>query len=325
MSLLIGTVLLEVGLRVLLGNFGQSKVLQRSDDPDICLELEPSVQLTYTGWRARTPPTTLRTNSYGIRGPEFAFTKPPGTLRVAIGGDSFTFGQGVEEDEAFAQVAAGVLSEAGTPTDVLNFGVPGHGTPQAVALLRKRALPTRPDLVLVSVFANDLSPEDSYCLYGQGGNAATAFTLRNLYLGRLLYFLANPVLRPRPEPDAAERLGSPGQRFQASLRELSTLGRERDFLTAVVLLTDRNMFLQSRYCQGCEAAHDLVPGTGVHVIDMSQVWTMLQEDIGANFIPGDDHLSVAGNQLMGAALGQALRSWPALRQRATTLLDSEER
>jgi len=314
-SVLVGAVLMEVGLRLVLGNFGQSQVLARSDDPEICLEVRPNAELVYTGWRARVSPTRIRTNSYGMRGPEFAFDRPSGVLRIAATGDSFTFGQGVEEDEAFVQVAGARLREEGLPAEVLNFGVPGHATPQSVALIRERVVPTDPDVVLVNVFANDLSPEESWCLYGQGGSPAAAWTLRNVYLARLGIFVASPWMRPEPEPGMEERLGSPADRFQASLRELAELGRRHDFLPAVVLLTNRSQFIQSRHCQGCRPAHDLVEGTGVHPIDLSATWDRLQDEVGTSFIRGDDHFSAAGSLLVGRDLGDALLQWEELRVR----------
>lgn len=314
-SVLVGVVLMEVGLRLVLGNFGQSRVLVRSDDPEICLEVRAQADLLYTGWRARVPATRIRTNSYGMRGAEFSFDKPAGSLRVAVAGDSFTFGQGVEEDEAFVQVAGARLRQEGIPAEVLNFGVPGHATPQSVALVRERVVPTSPDVVLINVFANDLSPEESWCLYGQGGHPAAAWTLRNVYLARLGVFLASRWVRRSPEPGMQERLGSPADRFQAALRELAELGRTHDFLPAAVLLTNRSQFVQSRHCDGCRPAHDLVDGTGVHVIDLSGTWDRLQDDVEASFIQGDDHFSAAGSAVVGRDLGEAMLDWPELRER----------
>ena len=89
---------------------------------------------------------------------------------------------------------------------------------------------------------------------------------------------------------------------------------------AAVLLTDKQMFIQSAYCQGCQPAHDLVDGTGVHVIDMGPVWRSLQEDMAGNFIQGDDHFSVAGNRTVGESLAQALSSWPELRARVERIV-----
>ncbi|MCP4868637.1 MAG: SGNH/GDSL hydrolase family protein [Proteobacteria bacterium] len=306
---MLGLVLLEAGLHVLLGNFGQSKLLQHSDNAEVCLELRPRTELTYTGWRARVPATTMRTNSYGIRGPEFSFDKRPGTIRIATVGDSFTFGQGVEEDEAFVQVAGRRLTEHGLKAEVLNFGVPGHGTPQSVALVKHKVLATKPDVVLINVFPNDLTDEESYCVYGKSDSEVARFVLQNVYVGRLLFFLGGPVFRPKLEPGTRERLGTPGDRYVASMKELVALGAEHGFKPAAVMLTDRSQYRESQWCQDCPVAHDLMGETGIHMVDMGPAWALLQKDVGANFIAGDDHFTVAGNRAVGEALGDALAPW----------------
>ena len=88
----------ELLLRVVLGNFAQSRLLRHSELPGVCLETTPNVDMQYTGWLLRTGATRMRTNSLGGRGVEVA-EKRPDTLRVLHLGDSFAFGQGVEEEK----------------------------------------------------------------------------------------------------------------------------------------------------------------------------------------------------------------------------------
>ncbi len=311
---LIGLIVLEGGLRVIMGNFGQSLVMRRSADPDICLELVPGLELDYTGWLWRVAPSHIAINDQGIRGPSFEQAKVPGTLRIAALGDSFTFGQGVEHEQSFPSVLGRELQAQGVPTEILNFGVPGHGTPQELAMAKARVAPLKPDLVLINVFVNDMTVEESFCAYGKGGNRFTAFLLRDVYSARLLFMLSGPLRAKWAKPPAAQS-ETPGQRFVDSLKQLKALGEKEGFLVAAVLLTDRDMYLDSHLCRNCEIPHDLVGQAGVHVLDMSPVWLQLQRDIAGNFIPGEDHLSVAGNELMGKALAGALASWPELRTR----------
>lgn len=301
----------EVALRVVLGNFAQSAMLQRSAEPEICLENAPSFDARYTGWLWRVPPTRLRTNSLGGRGPEVAAQAPAGTLRVVALGDSFTFGQGVEEEDTWPMVAGATMVAGGRPVEVLDFGVPGHGTPQSVALLERRLLPLEPDVVLLAVFANDLSAEDSYCLYGRGGSELSRLMLRHWYGGRLVYMLSRGG-RATPTAEDVMRLGTPEQRFRVAVDRLAFLAKERGFHAAVVLLTDRAMYEQSRYCDRCTPPHDLVAGSEVPIIDLSEHWALLQQDIPRYFITGEDHLSVEGNRRMGEAVGRALLAWPSL-------------
>jgi lysophospholipase L1-like esterase len=265
-AVLAGLLLLEGGLRLLLGNFGQSHVLTRSDDPAICLELRPGADVTYTGWLLRVPPTRMRVNQLGGRGEEVP-PKTPGRLRIATFGDSFTFGQGVEETESWPAAVANALNEHGVDVEILNFGVPGHGTPQSVALAERLIPRIQPDVVLVGVFTNDLSPTDSYCDYGKGDSTVARWMLQNVYIGRLAWILSTP-LRGGSIPEGAE---SPADRFRAALTDLHAAGREGGFLTAAVLLSDRDAYAAQPWCDGCTPAHDLLAGVGVHKIGRAHV------------------------------------------------------
>ncbi len=314
-SLAIGLVFLEIGLRLfVMGNFAQSKVLRRSANTEVCLELEPGLEIDYTGWLWKVPPSHISINDQGNRGPSWTPEPAPGVLRIAALGDSFTFGQGVELQESFPAVMGRELAAADLPNEVINFGVPGHATPQEVALVEDRVAAAKPDLVLIHVFANDMTSEEANCEYGKGGNQLTAFMLRECYVCRL-GFMGTQVAKAILGGGVEATSPTPGERFVESLGRLKALGEEDGFLVAVVLLTDRAMYLDSHLCRGCEVPHDLVGQTGLHVVDMTPVWTALQTDIPLYFIPGEDHLSVDGNVLMGRSLGGALAAWPELAAR----------
>ena len=206
------------------------------------------------------------------------------------------------------------LAGAGVDVEVLNFGVPGHGQPQSVALLEHRLLDLQPDVVLINVFANDLSAEDSYCLRGRGTNPLGRQVLLNVYVARLFYVLASPFRRVAPPTETAT-LGTPEERYQAAIARATALGAQRDFLVGVVLLTNRGTYQDTRLCRDCTPPHDLLDDTPTHVIDLSVTWEALQADIPAHFIRGDDHLNPVGNALMGEALAAGLRGWPAFAAR----------
>jgi lysophospholipase L1-like esterase len=104
----------------------------------------------------------FRINSLGMRDKEYALEKPPGVARIAILGDSFTFGSGVRESATFAKVLEASLnaSGGGTRYEVMNFGVKGYDTAQELATLREVALPLDPDLIVVAYYLNDVgNPE----------------------------------------------------------------------------------------------------------------------------------------------------------------------
>jgi len=94
----------------------------------------------------------VRTSSEGCRGPEF---RPnPAKNLIALYGDSFAFGQGVEEQESFA----GLLSQDLEPYNyqLLNAGVYGYATAQEYSTnLRLNAL-YKIKTILLQVCWNDV-------------------------------------------------------------------------------------------------------------------------------------------------------------------------
>ncbi len=98
-------------------------------------------------------PDSVNTNSIGLRGTtEFALEKDPGRLRIAILGDSFTFGDEVRDDETYPSVLARRLA----PAEVMNFGVHGYGHDQMLLLLREKVLDHRPDVVVLGFLRDDM-------------------------------------------------------------------------------------------------------------------------------------------------------------------------
>lgn len=94
----------------------------------------------------------LNSNSRGLRGTrEFTVPKPAGTFRIAIFGDSFTFGEDVSDHETFAQQVQRLLPE----TEVLNFGVHGYGHDQMLLYLREALPIVQPDVVVLGYVTDD--------------------------------------------------------------------------------------------------------------------------------------------------------------------------
>jgi hypothetical protein len=97
-------------------------------------------------WRLRSlrEPSTTRPhvlytyNSSGFRGPEWSGTREPDTTRIALIGDSFVFGSGVEAGDTLDRALAGRLSEVSPARrfEVLNLGVPGNNIASHVKLCR---------------------------------------------------------------------------------------------------------------------------------------------------------------------------------------------
>lgn len=113
-------------------------------------ELRPGFATRYRGF-------DVAINSSGFRGPEPA-PRRAGELRVALVGDSFTFGNGVVFADTLGERLATELARLGRPALVLNCGVPGYNAGHAVITARERALALDPDLLVYVFFANDIEP-----------------------------------------------------------------------------------------------------------------------------------------------------------------------
>ncbi len=99
----------------------------------------------------------IRVNTLGMRNPEITLTPAPGTKRVLLLGDSFTFGMLVPEQKLLATVAGDELRRGGGSFEVVNTGAQGYGTAQHLLYTRElQERGFRADLVVVLFFLNDL-------------------------------------------------------------------------------------------------------------------------------------------------------------------------
>ena len=88
----------------------------------------------------------------GLRGGvEVPTARVPGRRRIVVIGDSFTFGEGVGDDEAYPALLERRLAD----TDVLNLGVHGYGHDQAVLRYEALGARYRPDVVVLGFVAED--------------------------------------------------------------------------------------------------------------------------------------------------------------------------
>lgn len=96
-----------------------------------------------------------RINNVGFRGEDISVDKPPGMRRILCLGDSFTFGEGVREEDAWPQ-RLGRL--AGPRTQVINAGVQGYDLDHEALYLFLYGRQLDPDVVVVAFFMNDAMP-----------------------------------------------------------------------------------------------------------------------------------------------------------------------
>jgi hypothetical protein len=115
------------------------------------------------GWRCRadldlrfaepgTCDVRVRCNSRGLRDREHALAKPDGVRRVVVLGDSYAWGQGVEND----QTVAAVLERALPGVETVNLGVAAYTSVQELVLFEEEGVRYAPDWTVLLFCDNDL-------------------------------------------------------------------------------------------------------------------------------------------------------------------------
>jgi lysophospholipase L1-like esterase len=134
-------------------------------------------------------------NGHGMVGPERPFDKPAGIRRVLLLGDSYTASLQVPYDSSWARELELAL---GPGWEVLNAGVSGYGTDNALFYLREVGWRFDPDLVLLTFFTSNDVSDNHYELYRRTGATLTKphFTLEQSGLT----LRAAPVVSSGPNP-----------------------------------------------------------------------------------------------------------------------------
>ncbi len=151
--------IVEFGLRLVLGNGGQGLVVQASTSREVCFEIAPDQRVLYTGDAVRGGESWITTSAAGTRG----VFEDDERVRLVVIGDGLTFGQGVGDNETLAHHVQREMDRRGHSIQALNLAVPGTSPPQAVARLEREVARLKPDAAMLVVAPNDLDPGSSDC------------------------------------------------------------------------------------------------------------------------------------------------------------------
>jgi acetyltransferase AlgX (SGNH hydrolase-like protein) len=123
-------------------------------DPDVDYRLRPNAR-----GRMSSPEysASIKINSLGFRGEEISVAKSAGVRRILFLGDSFTFGNGLSENETLPYFVGEELSRRHSSTfEIINGGVYGYCTANELDLFMKYGLPLKPDIVVILVMIHDM-------------------------------------------------------------------------------------------------------------------------------------------------------------------------
>ncbi len=128
---------------------GESVLHIRSSNPRLVYELRPHASLLNG---------LISINGSGFRDREFEIPKPVGVHRILVVGDSITFGWFEQVDQTYPKVLERLLNQDGAKArriDVCSLAVGGYNAAQELELIKTKALPLQPDLIILGACVND--------------------------------------------------------------------------------------------------------------------------------------------------------------------------
>ena len=138
--------LLEVGLRLAGVRYEYSFY---ESDPVMYMTYRPNAE----GWEVKEGENRVRINSLGMRDRERTLAATPGTIRIALLGDSLVAAPQVPLEKTMGQVLERTLSNTLRPgarsVEVLNFAQAGSTLAQQYLLLKSRVWGFHPQIVVV--------------------------------------------------------------------------------------------------------------------------------------------------------------------------------
>jgi lysophospholipase L1-like esterase len=264
---------------------------------------------------------------------EFGYGRVPGQPRILFVGDSYTFGQGVSNNETFQHILGRDYLQG---WEVMNFGVPGYGAGQMLLLFERVGAAYRPDVVVLGFFDRGFNRT----LLRFRGYSKPYFMLSD---GKLELF-GTPVIAPeelyRLYETGERRFGSWNHSYVAAeigraiIRNFSNLHVSREgpvwqLIAAILARFDRSVreagaqpFLliipdrpgstrrERLYQQLNDLAQEEATALGMPVLSVRDA--LSREDVSTIHRPREigGHLSARGHELVAQQLAAALARLP---------------
>ncbi len=270
--------------------------------PEYGYALYPS-RVTRYRYPERAPRVlTVHSNADGFRQTREIADAGESRRRVFVTGDSFVFGEGVEEEERFTDLFAGSRPDL----RVDNLGMTGWGPDLMLLAVEAMSRKARPDVVIVALYYDDFRRVRPR--YAGAGYPIPRFRLAGDSL----------ILVPYPEPKPWERL----HLYQAGYRALRggerpLSGPDREEWRINERILDR--FRRQTAARGAELGLLYLPGrwsgrpndrrrgwlrdyADRHGIAFADLTGPIQADSTTAFIPDNGHYAPAGHAIVAEAL-----------------------
>jgi lysophospholipase L1-like esterase len=217
------------------------ETIQASFDPIIHFELKPNLHIEFHG-------ALVVTNSEGFRVPEEVQPTPENALRIAVLGDSISFGWGVHYEDSFPAIYEQQMEqEQELAINLRNYSVSGYNTQQQVETFIQKVVPFQPDFLILSYNFNDVTPtgftEYIHPEYGDNffHSALIKFTLREWKQ----YQLQRNLAYDKSQHEIVSGFIAGGPLYEDHLRDLRRLAKVTDEMGIPVIVIIYDPFVQA--------------------------------------------------------------------------------
>jgi lysophospholipase L1-like esterase len=250
-----------------------------------------------------------RTNANGLRDRDRP-AKQPGTKRVLVIGDSYTWGYAVAEEEAYPQAAERLLDERGrSDIEVINGGIPDYNSRQERQLLAELMPIYQPDAVFLGYVVNDAEPPTAMPVPPE----ETYRHARSWFLAEAADHLNRHVFRRRLLPTAKDSVGSSyldgfeegsvkWRDSREAIREMRDLSSAAGVPFTVLILPDVTQDLDHRYLW--RPIHDAVArwGRELNIPTFDLLSEFRGRDRQTLLVPWDGHPNAEAHEDIAAFL-----------------------
>ncbi len=322
-------------LRARLTEGSIAHLIQPTNSPGLIYELKPNNSARLLASQVNTGPEGYRID------PDAA--PPAAGARIAVLGDSTSFGWGVEFRQSYPELVRSRLeARTGGAIDLRNYSIPGYNSEQELALFRQKVIAYQPDLLVLHHDPNDSEPvgfgfnlTPEYLAPEYGDNALSSsllkFVLRELRIRQSRRAFEQDNNAPLISGSIAG-----GALYDRHLRALDSMASAaKDLQTPIVaILFNSRIAADDRY-QDSEIYQVLHRGLqerleamGFLVLDLFPFYQAKMKQEGWTDLtplwrfPGDAHPNPAGHRIIADAVTDYILGRPDLVSRLTPPRDS---
>ena len=296
-SLLIFIVMLEITLQVYtrisiyydveMSRYA-AEVKQKAENPKIGHVHRPNAEAYLMG-------VDVSINSDSLRDDEYAPERNE-SYRIAVLGDSLTFGWGVAKEDTFEVLLESMLSER-RPTEMINFGHGNYNTQQQVNLFKEKGLKYNPDKVVVFYFINDAEVTPVRSKWTWVSRLRSVTFLWSRVRGLLTRTSDGTTFQSFYSDLYAD--DQPGFiAVKESFLELQGICEERGMELQVVMLPELHNLVDYPFAAEYAKVEDFLRDNSIPVIDLTESFAGYEDAEGLWVAPDDAHPNALAHRMI---------------------------